>query len=118
MICVPTVAELTDDEQQHLLQASKIAFDNTTVEFDKKTIAEHYISMNTKAVDIFLYYADYLISDDKHEMLTKLIEHGINSLFLTSDPITSVCATQVVLQTKIFSISITEGFKETYSYQF
>lgn len=77
--------EKTEDEMQHLLKALRLAFDNSSDEFQKKTIAEYYLSMNKNAGDIFIFYADYLLSDDSRPIGNRFGQGGFGFALATSD---------------------------------
>lgn len=73
--------EKSTDEIKHLSKALYKAFENSTVIFLKKVIAEYYISFNIFAGDIFEFYANYLLENDLHDITTNFI-HGSSNLFL------------------------------------
>lgn len=61
------ISEFDINERQYLLSATKEAFNKAQNGFLKKSLAEYFIVYNSNKIsdEIFTYYANYLLGDDK-----------------------------------------------------
>ena len=72
-----------DTEKEILLFYIQEAFEQSGETLLKKTLAEHYITMNKMAGEIFVYYANYLLEDDNHTI--KNAHGGFGAELSTAD---------------------------------
>jgi len=75
----------SSSELIHLSETLLIAFNDSKDDFHKKTLAEYYIKFNEMAGDIFVFYANYLLKDETHNILNQLIHGGSVTPLKTAD---------------------------------
>ncbi|MGD1818788.1 MAG: NACHT domain-containing protein [Pleomorphochaeta sp.] len=79
------IAELNDYELNYLLEATLIAYNNSSNEFLKKILAEYYIAYkkDKHSGQVFEYYANYLLENDSHSMSERFC--NFDTFLRTSD---------------------------------